>query len=125
MSFFCFSSIGNTVNLWRNKRMEEINKQIGKRIQKLRMQVKLTQLQLSEQLKCSTSFLSRIERGVETGSIKFFVKVANILDVPLKNIFDFGEVEREEKIEEIVIRVRDKDGDTVDRVLSVNEVPKT
>ena len=102
--------------------MEEINRQIGKRIQKLRKQEKLTQLQLSEKLKCSTTFLSRIERGVETGSIKFFVKVSNTLGVPLKSIFDFGEIEQEEKIEEIILKVRDKDGAIIDKVLTVNEI---
>lgn len=99
--------------------MEETNKKIGLRIQKLRKQRRFTQLQLSEQLKCSTSFLSRIERGVETGSIKFFVKVATVLEVPLKSLFDFGEVEQEEKIEEIVIRVRDKDGVVKENILKV------
>lgn len=100
--------------------MEDTNRQIGKRIQKLRKQGKQTQLEFSEKLKCSTSFLSRIERGVETGSIKFFVKVAKVLDVPLKSLFDFGEIESKERIEEIVIKIRDKDGTIQEQTLSVS-----
>jgi transcriptional regulator with XRE-family HTH domain len=92
---------------------------IGQRVQKLRKQRDLTQQMLSEQLDCSTAFLSRIERGAYTGSLKFFVRVAGILEVPLKAIFDFGEPERQEKVEEIVLRVRDKDNELQDQVFKV------
>jgi XRE family transcriptional regulator, regulator of sulfur utilization len=106
-------------NYRRTMEMQEINKKIGQRIQKIRKQKKLTQQELSEKLDCSTTFLSRIERGAITGSLKFFVKIANTLGVPLKAFFDFGEREGQEKVEEIVLRVRDKDNELQDRVLKV------
>ncbi len=99
--------------------MQEINKKIGQRIQKIRKQKKLTQQELSEKLDCSTTFLSRIVRGAITGSLNFFVKFAKTLEVPLKSFFDFGEREQKEKIEEIVLRVRDKDNELQDKILKV------
>jgi hypothetical protein len=44
------------------------------------------------------------------------VKISKALDVPLKAFFDFGEPEQKEKVEEIVLRVRDKDNELQDRV---------
>ena len=99
--------------------MQEINKKIGQRIQKIRKSRKLTQQELSEKLDCSTTFLSRIERGANTGSLKLFVKIAKTLGVPLKALFDFGEQEQEEKVEEVVLRIRDKDSELQDKVLTV------
>lgn len=101
--------------------MEQINRLIGKRIQKLRRLKGFTQARLAEQLKCSTSYLSRIERGVETGALKFFVKLADCLDAPLKSLFDFDDKASDEKVEEIVLRVRDKDGKIREDSFVVNE----
>ena len=54
-----------------------------------------------------------------TGSLKFLVKVTKNLEVPLKAVFDFGEFDETEAIEEIVLKIRDKDGAMVEKNLKV------
>lgn len=96
--------------------MQEINRKIGQRIQKIRKLKNLTQQSLSEKIGCSVSFLSRIERGVNTGSLKLFVKIAAILNVPLKEFFDFEESDDTAQVEEVIVKIRDKDGAILDNV---------
>lgn len=64
--------------------MRDINYlEIGKRIQKQRKNLKITQEQLSEKIDVAPSYISEIERATSTPSIAVIVKIANVLDLNL------------------------------------------
>lgn len=65
-----------------------INKtSIGKIIQKLRKDRKLTQEELAEKIDLSTNYLSKVERGLSVLNVEAFLKMADVLEFSLE---DFG-----------------------------------
>jgi len=59
----------------------------GKNIQKLRKEKKLTLTQLAEKTEISKSYLSHIERNIQTNpSIDVLVKIASALDVDIQTL---------------------------------------
>lgn len=61
--------------------MELNSKAIGKRIQTVRKQRKLSQAVLSEAIDKSTSYVSYIETGRKGMSLETFVRIADVLEV--------------------------------------------
>lgn len=62
-------------------------KLISENIKKYRLQKGLTQEKLSELCGISTDYLSEIERGVKTPSLKRFVLIVEKLEVPFECFF--------------------------------------
>lgn len=60
---------------------------IGKIIQKLRNDKKLTQEELAEKVDISTNYLSKVERGLGKLNVESFLKMAEVLSF---NFEDFG-----------------------------------
>lgn len=56
-------------------------KGIGQRIQKCRLEKKLTQEQLAEMTGISQKHISRLERGIHTPHFDIIIKIAKALDV--------------------------------------------
>ena len=54
---------------------------LGRRINKRRRELHMTQEQLGEKLKLSTSFVGHIERGTRKASLETLITLCNILDV--------------------------------------------
>lgn len=67
----------------------ELYKVIGSNIKYYREQAGLTQIQLSEQVQISISYLSKIEASGCTKSLSIYVLnlIANTLDVDIKEFF--------------------------------------
>ncbi|MFH1830883.1 MAG: helix-turn-helix transcriptional regulator [Pseudomonadota bacterium] len=62
---------------------------LGKRIRLLRLQVGLTQQELAEAIGVeSPSYVSMIERGMTSPSYELLVRIAKVLKVELKDLFD-------------------------------------
>lgn len=61
--------------------------QIGKNIRKYRLQKGLSQEKLSELISANDKFVGHIERGERIPSLKKLIKVAQILETDLKNLF--------------------------------------
>ena len=59
---------------------------IGEQIQHRRKELGLTQLQLADQVPCSTTYISRIENGAKP-SLEVIVRIAHILDMSLDTLF--------------------------------------
>lgn len=59
---------------------------IGKRITKYRHAQRLAQAQLAEEIFCSPSYISHIERGVKTPSLEILVKIADVLQVTIDQL---------------------------------------
>ncbi|MEW6002739.1 MAG: helix-turn-helix transcriptional regulator [Nitrospirota bacterium] len=65
-----------------------IEKQIGAQLAKIRKERGLTQSGLAELIDVTIETVSRLERGVSIPSLKTLGKISNVLNVPLKDIFD-------------------------------------
>jgi transcriptional regulator with XRE-family HTH domain len=63
-----------------------INKQIGKRIQYLRNQKGISQLDLSLEAGVNRNYLSDLERGERNPTLKVLVKIAEALGVDLSTL---------------------------------------
>lgn len=59
----------------------------GKRLQKLRKEKGLTQEQLAEKTRLSTTFIGLLEVGMRKPSVKTLEKVASVLKVDIGNFF--------------------------------------
>lgn len=66
-----------------------INKQIAKQVKALRVQQGLTMEKLAYESGISKGGLSEIERGMKEPRISTLIKIAECLDIPLKEFFDF------------------------------------
>ena len=62
-------------------------KLISENIKKYRLQKGLTQERLSELCGISTDYLSEIERGVKTPSLKRFIAIAEALNISCDKFF--------------------------------------
>jgi len=65
-------------------------------LEKLGMQLKiarknkgLTQEQLAEKVKIHPTYVGKLEAGKNNVSVKMLYKIANALDIKLKDLFDF------------------------------------
>lgn len=68
-----------------------IYKKLGKKIKKIRLEKKLTQQKLAEKVGIGLNFLGKIEVAYSKPSFETIIKISQILDVPLKELFDFEE----------------------------------
>lgn len=63
--------------------------ELGRRIQRIRKQKDLTQEQLAEKIRVSTTFIGYIETGYRVPNLKMIYKIARALSVKVKDIFPF------------------------------------
>ena len=71
--------------------MGNLSKKVGRRIKQLRESLKIKQFELAEMLDMEPSNLTRIESGYQMPKEENLVKIAGILGVKEKDLFDFGE----------------------------------
>lgn len=67
----------------------EFYKLLGKRVKVLREQAHLTQEKLAEKCGISLDYLGKIEVNINKPGLKTILKLANSLDVEVKDLFDF------------------------------------
>lgn len=68
-----------------------LQKKLGQRIAELRRLRELTQEQLAEAVGCTVGFISLVERGVNAPSVAGLDKLAKVLKVEVKELFNFEE----------------------------------
>ncbi len=61
----------------------------GKRIKFLRENARLTQEKLAEKAGISLDYLGKIEVSINKPGIKTILKLANALELPIKELFEF------------------------------------
>lgn len=66
----------------------ELYKIIGHNIKTLRLKRGLTQEQLAEKAGLSLDFIGKIEVNINEPGLKSLIKIANALDVHIKELFD-------------------------------------
>lgn len=70
---------------------KDIQKYLGKQIQRIRRQRKLSQEKLAEKIGIATNSLSNIETGNSFMTVYTLEKIVNTLNVSPKELFDFPE----------------------------------
>ena len=63
-------------------------KQLGERVKRLRKQKGLTQEQLADKIRVSSTYIGFIEQGLRNPSINTADKIARVLGVKLSDLFD-------------------------------------
>jgi len=76
--------------------MKSTSKLIGARIKELRKAKNMSQEQLSECIGIDSKHLSRIELGKSFSSLETLEGIAKVLQVELKDLFDFSHLEAHE-----------------------------
>lgn len=71
------------------KKITEQDYRLGRKIQKIRKAKGLTQEQLAEKVKVSTTFIGYVETGYRRPNLKMIYKIARALDAKVKDIFPF------------------------------------
>lgn len=77
--------------------MEEIKLLLGRRVKYLRRLRNLTQAQLAEKVELSVNYVSQIETGIASPTLKTLFILAQGLDVEIKELFDFAELNYSKK----------------------------
>ena len=69
--------------------MSKLKDCFGQRLQKLRMKANITQEQLADKVDLTVESISNIERGIFGPKFDNLEKIAQALEVPVKELFDF------------------------------------
>jgi len=100
----------------------DVRRSLGKRIRLLRNSRKLTQEKLAEMTELSVTFIGTTERGRNCPSIKTCQKIADVLHVPLWELFTFVDWSGEEKlIVEFASRLRSVDREKLELIIEIGE----
>ena len=83
--------------------MADIKTQLGARIKELRKSRNITQEELVEIIGSDTNNLSRIENGKKFMSADKLAKIANALNVDIKELFDFGHILSDDELKSAII----------------------
>jgi len=76
-------------HIW-DYQMPQLKEQFGKRLQQLRTDAGLTQEQLAAKIDLSIESISNIERGIHGPKFENLEKIAKVLKIPVKEMFEFG-----------------------------------
>lgn len=102
--------------------IDEFKRRFGLRIQSQRKRCHLTQEDLAEQINRSTDTVSNIERGVSSTRIETAFHIAEVLGVPLAELFDIGQTEglnreRRQLIGQLLEMIGEEDGDVLAAII--------
>ncbi len=90
--------------------MGELSRKVGRRIKEIREGLKIKQYELAEKLDMEPSNLTRIESGYQMPKEENLEKIASLLGVRVKDLFDFDEeYTREDLILKIVSILKNSD----------------
>lgn len=93
--------------------MKSTKQLLGERIRELRKQQGLTQEQLAELVEIEQKHVSRIELGKSAPTIDRLEKIAEVLNTPVKEFFDYIHLaDRETKAESLEELLKELDEET-------------
>jgi transcriptional regulator with XRE-family HTH domain len=74
--------------------MPSLRREFGNRLKAIRLDRELTQEQFAELVGISVDFLSLIERGINSPSFEVLERMAERLDLRVRELFDFRKTAR-------------------------------
>ena len=86
----------------------ELSNKLGLRIKELRIAKGMKQCVLADKLNMERSNLTRIESGKQRPSDENIVKIANILEVDLSELFSIEHLKTKEELIEMIIQILPK-----------------
>ena len=86
----------------------DLSKKVGRRIKKIREANKIKQYALAEMLGMEPSNLTRIESGLQLPKEENLLKIADILHVEVKDLFEFDNEESIDTIKDKIIKIISK-----------------
>ena len=105
-----------------------LSKKVGRRIKELRERLGLKQFELAEILEMEPTNLSKIENGVFIPREEKLYKIANALNVEIKDLFDIEHIDSNEniilKISECLNLLENKDLVFFYKILKIFVEPK-
>lgn len=69
--------------------MSQLKMNFGKRMQALRLEANMTQEKLANEIGVSVESISNIERGIFGPKFDNLEKIADVLNIPVKALFEF------------------------------------
>lgn len=72
---------------------DQLKRNIGRRVKSARLQRGLTQAELADAIDKAFETISNIERGKTAPNFSTLADIAEALQIPLKDFFDFGDTE--------------------------------
>ncbi len=78
--------------------MDSLKKNFGKRLKELRKSQGLTQEQLAEKIGMDTQNLCKMENGSHFPQTKNLYKIAEVLNIEVKDLFDYNHFSQREKL---------------------------
>ena len=98
------------------------NIRIGKKLQKIRKSYGYTQERLAEEIECSDRYISDIEQDRAKLSYENLVKICNIFNVSLDDIFsEFLDIKKDNKIHYSLVgfdTLEKEDKETIEHLIS-------
>jgi transcriptional regulator with XRE-family HTH domain len=85
--------------------MKDLLRGLGGRIKEIRKARGVTQESLAERIEMSPQYLSRIEGGHQCPSVEMLAKLADTLEVEVREFFDFGQPGSIKELRETVRKV--------------------
>ena len=76
----------------------ELRLQLGERVKYFRQLSKFTQAQLAEKADLSVNYVSEIETGMASPTLKTLLKLAQALNVEIEELFNFGKRQTSKKL---------------------------
>ena len=87
--------------------MSVIAKYLGRKIKEIRKSKGYTQIELAEKIDVDPKYLSRIETGLASPSLKTIEKIVEVLHADIGQLFDYSEYkDREEILEELTEKIK-------------------
>ena len=77
------------IPIFKKKTMSKLKKKFGQKVQSLRLEAGITQEQLADAVGLTIESISNIERGIFGPKFDNLEKIAEVLGVPVKELFDF------------------------------------
>jgi transcriptional regulator with XRE-family HTH domain len=107
--------------------IEDFKRRFGMRVQNARRRRDLTQEQLAEQIQRTADTVSLIERGAASTRIETAYRIAEVLGVPLSNLFEIdveapADRERRQLIERLVDLIKTEDAATLAAAIAQTEI---
>ncbi len=97
-----------------------ISKKLGQRIKELRERKNISQLKFAEELNMEASNLSKIERGIQIPKEESLIKIANALNVSIKDLFDYDHfIDKDELLNKINFILKSTDTKTLQKYYKI------
>lgn len=98
---------------------EQLKRNIGQRVKAARLQKGLTQAELAEAIDKAFETISNIERGKTAPNFSTLSDIAEVLGMPLKEFFEFGEEGLSDERQALLLKVNSMIGQMDDATLSL------